>query len=144
MREFIAAYKNDPAAATLVVRAYWFVAEAVGKNRHMQREHQAALEDVVRAFDASGLPPGSVAAEYAAQARFMLVDRIQELENWKIDVGKPKTLEAYVQTLMREIERGAQRATAMKDGYEPVIAYNRPGWVIAAYVRQGRVYELLT
>src|SRR5690606_29304154 len=48
MREFIAAYKNDPAAATLVVRAYWFVAEAVGKNRHMQREHQAALEDVVR------------------------------------------------------------------------------------------------
>jgi len=32
----------------------------------------------------------------------------------------------------------------MKDGYEPVIAYNRPGWVIAAYVRQGRVYELLT
>ncbi|NLY93063.1 MAG: tetratricopeptide repeat protein [Myxococcales bacterium] len=144
MREFIAAYKNDPAAATLVVRAYWFVAEAVGKNRPMQREHQAALEDVVRAFDASGLPPGSVAAEYAAQARFMLVDRIQELENWKIDVGKPKTLEAYVQTLMREIERGAQRATAMKDGYEPVIAYNRPGWVIAAYVRQGRVYELLT
>src|SRR5690606_29431389 len=105
MREFIAAYKNDPAAATLVVRAYWFVAEAVGKNRPRQREHQAALEDVVRAFDASGLPPGPVAAEYAAQARFMLVDRIQELENWKIDVGKPKTLEAYVQTLMREIER---------------------------------------
>jgi cellulose synthase operon protein C len=147
MREFIAAYRNDPQAATLVVRAHWFVAEAIGKMKatpSQQRDHRSALEGVVSAFRSSGLPAGSVAAEYAAQAKFMLVDRIDELENWKIDVGSPRTLEAYVQTLMREIERGAQRATAMKDGYEPIIAFNRPGWIIAAYVRQGRVYELLT
>jgi cellulose synthase operon protein C len=147
MRNFITSYRNDPQAAPLVVRAYWFVAEALAKTKSsptQQRDYRAALEDVVRAFTTSGLPPGHVAAEYAANAKFLLVDRIEEIENWKIDVGLPKTLEGYVQTLMREIERGAQQATVMKDGYEPIIGFNRPGWIIAAYVRQGRVYELLS
>jgi hypothetical protein len=52
-------------------------------------------------------------------------------------------MEAYVNTITRQIQDGASRADAIKEGYEPVLAYRRPQWTIASYVRQGRAYEIL-
>lgn len=143
MREFIEAYRNDGAAGELVVQAYWRIAQS-WKARGLMKEHRAALKDVTEAYERTGQPPGSIAAGYAAEARFTLADgQIAGFEKFQIKPGKPKTMEAYVNTITGQIRDGARQADAIKDGYEPVLAYRRPQWTIASYVRQGRAYEIL-
>lgn len=146
MRDFISEYQHDPAASELVIRANFRIAEAYGAMREsatQRRNYETALRSVVAAFNESRLPAGSVAAEYAAEAHFRLVDAIEEFEATNITMSTPRTLEDYVQELLAQIERAAVRATELRGEYEPVLHYNRPAWIIAAYVRQGRVYEAL-
>lgn len=143
MQDFIGRYGNDRGAGELVVLAYWRVAQA-RKNARQSSSVEKALRDVVSAYGRSGQAQGSMAAEYAASANFELVDGdIASFENFKIDPGKPKTLQAYVQTLTKQIDSGSTRAQGLVQGYEPVTGYGRPTWTIAAFVRQGRVYEVL-
>ncbi len=143
MREFIKVYANDGQAGELVVQAHWRIAESE-KARGRSREYRAALRDVTKAYERTGQPPGSLAAGYAAEARFILADgRIDDFENFQIKVSRPKTMEAYTTSLAKQIERGSAEAQSIVKGYEPVLEYRRPRWTIAAFVRQGRTYELL-
>src|SRR5690606_40296584 len=48
-----------------------------------------------------------------------------------------------VAELNRQIQDGARRTQTMANGYEPILAYRRPTWTIAALTRQGRAYEIL-
>jgi hypothetical protein len=143
MREFIDAYRNDAQAGELVVQAYWRIAQS-WKARGLMKDHRAALKDVTAAYERTGQPPGSIAAGYAAEARFILVDgELAGFEKFHIKPGKPRTVEAYVNTITKQIGDGARQAEAIKNGYEPILAYRRPQWTIASYVRQGRAYEVL-
>jgi len=143
MREFIRAYGDDGQAGELVVQAHWRIAESE-RARGRTREYQAALRDVIEAFETTGQPPGSIAAGYAAEARFILADdRIDDFERFEIRVGRPKTLEGYTKLLAKQIEQGSARAQSIVEGYEPVLDYRRPRWTIASFVRQGRTYEVL-
>jgi tetratricopeptide (TPR) repeat protein len=143
MREFIKVYGNDDGAGELVVLAHWRIAQS-WKARGQMRDYRAALEDVTRAFQRTGQPAGSMAAGYAAESRFILVDdKIKRFESFAIKPGKPKTVEAYINTITKQIGGGAQQAQSIADGYETVFPYRRPRWTIAAYVRQGRAYEVL-
>ena len=143
MREFIGRYENDGEAGELVVQARWRIAQsqkALGRNR----EYRVALQDVVRAFDRSGQPAGSMAAAYAAEATFILADdKIDDFEKFKIKPGRPRTMKGYVDTLTRQIDQGSREAQEVVQDYEPVLRYRRPRWTIAAFVRQGRAYEVL-
>ncbi len=143
MRAFIRTYQRDPAAGELVVQAHWRIAEA-RKALRQRRDYQNALRDVVQGFARSGQPPGSLAAEYAAHAAFILADDgSDEFERFAIREGRPRTLEDYVQSLTRQIDDGAREAQGFVDAYNSVPPYRRPRWTIAAYVQQGRIYELL-
>jgi tetratricopeptide (TPR) repeat protein len=143
MKEFIGRYSNDPAAGELVVLAYWRIAQAT-KSSGKQKDYEVALADVVSAYNKSGQPPGSMAAEYAAQAKFNLVDKgVEDFEKFQIKPGSPATMKAYVDSLKSQIDSGASQAKQRNDSYDAVAAYRRPTWTIAAYVRQGRVYEVL-
>lgn len=143
MREFIARYGNDGAAGELVVQAHWRIAQS-WKARGRTQDYRAALRDVLDAYERSGQPPGSLAAGYAAEARFTLVDdRLESFEKFQIRPGRPNTVEAYVNTITRQITEGSKQAQSVADGYEQVFPYRRPRWTIAAYVRQGRAYEIL-
>ncbi len=143
MRVFIQRYSGDPHAAELVVQAFWRVAQATEEQGRV-REHRDALEAVVTAFSRSGQPPGSIAAEYAGHAQFNMVDEgMASFEEFSIRTGRPSTIDAYVRTLGVEIQRGTRDATRLKAAYEPVLAYERPMWSIATFVRQGRIYEVL-
>jgi hypothetical protein len=51
--------------------------------------------------------------------------------------------EAYINGIVAQIQAGSSRAQTLAQGYEPVVGYRRPTWTIAAYVRQGRIYEVL-
>jgi len=144
MRSFITRYQGRRGAGELVVQAYWRIAQATQSARSPATRYRSALQDVVNAFSRSGQEPGSIAAEYAAHAKFILVDGgIGEFEGFAIRPGRPATMQAYVNTLKQQIEAGATRATSIKEGYEPVLGYRRPAWTIGAFVRQGRAYEIL-
>ena len=143
MREFIRVYGNDGTAGELVVLAHWRIAQS-WKARGRINDYRAALNDVTAAFQRTGQPAGSIAAGYAAEARFTLVDEdIQSFEKFAIKPGRPKTVEGYINTVTKQIEQGAKRAQEIADGYESVLPYRRPRWTIASYVRQGRAYEIL-
>lgn len=143
MREFIRAYDDDGEAGELVVRAYWRIAQS-WKARGRMGEYRQALRDVTAAFERTGQPAGSIAAGYAAEAQFLLSDRqAEQFESFRIKPGKPRTVEEYVSTITKQIDAGSKRAQAIVDGYDSVLPYRRPRWTIAAYVRQGRVYEIL-
>jgi len=143
MHEFIKAYGNDGQAGDLVVQAYWRIAQSE-KARRRSREYRAALVDVTKAYERTGQPPGSLAAGYAAEARFILADgKIDAFEKFQIKIGKPRTMEAYATTLAAQVEKGSAEAQSIVQGYEPVLEYRRPRWTIASFVRQGRTYEIL-
>lgn len=143
MRNFISRYRTDRAAGELVVQAYWRIAEARQKMRQT-RDYMNALRDVVSAFASSGQQPRSLAAEYAGNAAFLIADDgSDEFERWAISEGRPRTLEDYVASLRRQIDEGAVEAQRFVTAYNTVPPYQRPRWTIAAYVQQGRIYELL-
>lgn len=143
MSAFIDRYRNDRDAAELVVQAYWRIAEAQAALRKT-REREAALTDVVDAYERSGQAPGSYAAEYAARARFELVDpKSRDFEEFSIRPGTPSTLKVYVDTVTKQIESGSREAKTKAESYNVIPPYRRPTWTIAAFVRQGRIYEVL-
>jgi len=143
MREFIKVYANDGEAGELVVRAHWRIAQS-WKARGRTIDYRAALNEVTSSYRRTGQPAGSIAAGYAAEARFILVDgKLAGFETFEIKPGKPRTVEAYINTITKQIGGGGTQAQSIANGYEPVFPYRRPRWTIASYVRQGRAYEVL-
>ena len=143
MREFIKVYANDGEAGELVVRAHWRIAQS-WKARGRTNDYRAALNEVTSSYERTGQPAGSIAAGYAAEARFILVDgKLAGFEKFEIKPGKPRTVEAYINTITKQIGSGGTQAQSIANGYEPVFPYRRPRWTIASYVRQGRAYEVL-
>ncbi|MBC7172405.1 MAG: tetratricopeptide repeat protein [Polyangiaceae bacterium] len=145
-RELIDRYRRDPAAGDLVVQAYFRVSQMIARGSRAPREDRAyrdALADVLDAYRRSGQPAGSIAAEYAAQARFALEDDIDAFERWTVDVGRPTSVAQYGERLARSIRDGSAWAQQLTRRYDPILEYRRPTWTIAAYVRQGRVFEIL-
>jgi TolA-binding protein len=143
MKEFIKVYENDGEAGELVVQAYWRIAQS-RKARGQTAEYRRALQDVTKAFQRTGQPAGSIAAGYAAEAQFILVDdQIQSFEKFGVKPGRPRTVEAYINTITKQIDGGAARALEIANRYDTVFPYRRPRWTIAGYVRQGRTYEIL-
>jgi tetratricopeptide (TPR) repeat protein len=141
LQSFIARYKGDPAAGALLVEAYVRIADA---RKELKQPVDAALRDVVDAYVHSGQAPGSYAAEHAARAQFTLSDKAAaDFEKFAITPGSPASLKAYVDTVKTQIESGARQAQSKAAYYSGVLPYRRPTWTIAAFVRQGRVYEIL-
>ncbi len=144
MQEFIRAYGNDGAAGDLVVQAYWRIAQS-WKARGRMGDYRSALNDVTTAYERTGQPAASIAAGYAAEARFhpRPDSKLASFANFQIKPGKPKTVEAYINTITKQMSSGSTQAQSVANGYEPIFGYRRPRWTIASYVRQGRAYEIL-
>ncbi len=143
MRDFITRYQADNGAGELLVEAYWRIAEIKEQNGPV-KDVDPSLRDVVSAYAKSGQQPGSYPAEHAAEANFKLVDKgTSDFERFAIQPGKPATLQAYVNGVKTQIENGARTAKTKAEAYNAIPAYRRPTWTIAAFVRQGRIYEIL-
>ncbi len=144
MTAFIDRYRNDGGATELVVQAYDRIAQSHVEQRSRDTTLRSARQAVVSAYDRMNGQPGSIAAEYAASNRFAIVDpSIQELESLSVAPGRQPTTQAFVAELNRQIQDGSRRAQTVTEGYEPILAYRRPTWTIAALTRQGRSYEIL-
>lgn len=143
MKSFISRHQNDKDGGELIVQAYWRIAQAQ-KALNRKADTERALRDVVSAYASSGAKPGTLAAEYGAQAHFELVDKdVESFESFGIKPGKPATLKAYVDSVRKQIESGAAEAKRRAEAYNVIPPYNRPPWTVASLVRQGRIYEIL-
>ncbi len=144
MQAFIDRYRGDSGAGELVVQATWRIAQAREQQHATQSTLTGARQGVVDAFARSGQAPGSIAAEYAANSKFLLVDPDgQAFETFTINTTRGATTEAYIHGIVAQIQSGSSRAQTVAQEYEPIMAYNRPTWTVAALVRQGRIYEVL-
>ncbi len=86
-----------------------------------------------------------MAAEYAANARFIIVDAgMPQMEGYAMTFGRPATGPEFQARMRSEIERGVNLLTGLREAYTTVPPYRRPTWTIGALVRSGRLYELLT
>jgi cellulose synthase operon protein C len=143
MRDFISRYRNDAKAGELVVQAHWRIAQSYEALRQA-RDHKRALEDVVQSFKQTGLAPGSLAAEHAARAKFLLTNEgLDEFEKFAVKPGSPATMEVYVNTIKQQIDDGSREAKQRGEAFNAVLEYRRPTWTIASFVQQGRTYEIL-
>ncbi|MFI5307271.1 MAG: tetratricopeptide repeat protein [Polyangiales bacterium] len=143
LRAFIAKYQTDKQAGEQLVQAYASIAD-VRKQQGSMAEYKAARKDVITAFARSGQAAGSFAAEYAASAQFEEIDETgHDFESFAIKPGKPATLDGYVKGVAAQIEAGSREAKTKGEAFNVVPPYRRPTWTIAAFVRQGRIYEIL-
>lgn len=144
MQAFIDRYRGDRAASELLILAHQRIAQVREAQAARQTTINEALQEVVRAYDRFGGQPGTLGAEYAAESRFRLVDpALQDLEGLTVNPGRQRNTEAFVAELNRQIQEGSSRTQTTAQGYEPILAYRRPTWTIAALTRQGRAYEIL-
>jgi TolA-binding protein len=135
MRAFITEYRSIPEAGPYRVKAAYRISQAYD---HLDKtsDYFSALDAVIQEFQASGEKAGSLSAEYAAEARFRLVDRqIDSLEGYKIG-GKASAMD-------QQIADGARRVADLENAYKSVTAYRRPQWTVASHFRIGYAYELL-
>ncbi len=144
MQSFMDRYRTDAGAGELLVTAAWRIAQARLAARQT-RDYRPALENVVATFQRSGLAPGSVAAEFAAQAAFTLADEALAPIRTSVRVapGRQATVPAFVARLRAQIDENARSVRTVVDGYAPILGYRRPSWTIAAFVQQGQAYEVL-
>ena len=143
MQAFIDRYRSDRAAGELVVQAAWRIAQA-RLAQHGTAQYTQALGAVVSTYAASGQTPGSIAAEYAANSKFLLIDPDgQAFETFALDTHQGATVTEYINGIVAQISAGSTRAQSIASEYDAIPPYGRPVWTIAAYVSQGRVYEVL-
>jgi len=144
MQAFIDRYRNDGGAGELLVQAAWRIAESRLALRQ-ERDYRTALTNVVSTYGRPGQQPGSLAAEYAAQARFTIANEgLAPLrETVRVAPGSQPTVQSFVQAIRSQIDEDARQVRGVVDGYAPVLAYRRPTWTIAAFVQQGQAYEIL-
>jgi tetratricopeptide (TPR) repeat protein len=144
MQSFIDRFRADAGAGELLVTAAWRIAQARQEARQT-RDYRPALQNVVATFQRSGQEPGSVAAEFAAQAAFTLADEALPplRESVRVAPGRQATVPAFVARLRAQIDENARSVRTVVDGYAPILGYRRPTWTIAAFVQQGQAYEVL-
>jgi tetratricopeptide (TPR) repeat protein len=120
-------------SAAFVVKANWNIAEALRESRQ-NREYSRALADTIEAFRRTGAQPGTESAEYAAHARFIIVEeQLGDYERLAIRGGGAK--------LKQSVEAKLKRAREMETEYGTVKNFRRPEWTVAAQYRIGYLYE---
>lgn len=132
LSQFVSRYAQTPSAAPQVVEAYVRLAKLEQK----QGNPFDATENFKRAAQlGQKLPPGSDAAEYAAEAAFLLAEqKLQEVERLKIG-GSGKDLEGSISAFNKKVQE-----TVVV--YDKVLSYKRANQTLAAYFRMGYVFEL--
>ena len=132
LSQFVSRYGGNAGILPQVVEAYLRLSRVQQK----QGNPFDATESLKRTAQlGQKLPPGSDAAEYAAEAAFLLAEqKLQEVERLKIG-GSGKDLEASITAFNKKVQE-----TVVV--YDRVLSYKRANHTLAAYFRMGYVFEL--
>ncbi|MBN2494759.1 MAG: tetratricopeptide repeat protein [Deltaproteobacteria bacterium] len=130
---FMKAYRRDPAEQERLVMAQMKIAEAyeaLGDSRRSASGYQ----ETIKLYDRYRLAAGGQAAEAAAKARFLLVER-------KLKAYEKITFDVSPRKLKQTLNAKAVSLKKMEDQYKQIFGYKRVQWTLAAYYRLGYLYE---
>jgi hypothetical protein len=132
-QRFIRAYQKNAGERERLVMAVMKIACA---RKALNERSQAydGYQSVIKMFDRYKLPAGSRAAEAAAKARFLLVER-------SLPVFEKITFNVPARKLAKTLQKKASNLKKMEQRYQAVFAYKRVQWNLAAYYRLGYLYE---
>lgn len=132
-KNFLARYGEQPEHADQAVGATLRLGQAyasMGKDK----DAKAQYRETVRLFEAKGLQPAVDAADYPAEAQFLLADyELAEVEKIKL-TATGKKLQKQSKVLL-----DAMVATA--EAYNKVLPYRRIDWALAAMYKRGATFE---
>ena len=132
-REFARTYGSVEDQAASVVEGLYLIASMADK-RGDWRTARKYYQQTQSEFGRLGLAPASDAAEYAANAAFMLVER-------KMEGFKKVTIKGGITTLKRQEAKMAKKAIALKAEYDKIWTYKRARWMLASMYRSGLIYD---
>ena len=146
MKAFIARYQSDKAAGELVVQALLRASPQAQQGAEQPREYDAALQRRRRRLRALRPGAGLVSPPSTRRRRSSsVVDKVgRDVRELRDHAGQA----GHARRLREERRRADRGAAAARPRPRPrpttsIPPYRRPTWTIAAFVRQGRIYEVL-
>lgn len=131
---FILRNGRNTGAGALVVKAAYRMSEADGK-RGRRADQVRAWRQTLELYGRLVNQPGSMSAEYAAHAHFLLIEEdMREFEKFTIR-GSRKQIE-------QRRQEGAEKVRSFEARYREISRYRRPEWSLAAEFRIGYAYEV--
>jgi cellulose synthase operon protein C len=132
--DFIARYERNPSAGPFVVKAIFRLSQAEG-HLNKKKSEIKAWERTVELYKRLVNQPGSMSAEYAAQAHFLLIEEdMSVFEKFEIK-GNQKQID-------EKRKEGAEKVKEFETRYREIADYRRPEWSLAAEFRIGYAYEV--
>jgi cellulose synthase operon protein C len=132
--DFVARFERNASAGPFVVKAEFRLADAEGE-RDKHGSQVKAWERTIELYKRLVNQPGSMSAEYAAEAHFLLIEEgMRDFEKFEIK-GNQKQIE-------KKRQEGAETVKELEARYREIEAYRRPEWSLAAEFRIGYAYEV--
>ena len=132
-RQFSRTYGSVEGQAASVVEGIFKIGQGAQK-RGDWKTARKYYKQTQNEFTMKGLAPASDAAEYAANAAFMLAEKNLE----KFLKGKIK---GSITTLKRQEAKMAKEALKLKGEYDRIWTYKRARWMLASMYRSGVIYD---
>jgi cellulose synthase operon protein C len=132
--DFIARFERSPEAGPFVVKSIFRVSEAQG-HLNKKKDQIKTWERTVELYKRLVNQPGSMSAEYAAQAHFLMIEEdMRVFEKFEIK-GNRKQID-------EKTKEGAEKVKEFEARYREIAEYRRPEWSLAAEFRIGYAYEI--
>ena len=132
-KDYIRRYQKDPRANAGIVQANLKLALLYHKQNNWKGAKKY-YEKTIEEFEARALQPGSTAADYAAEARFALIDR-------KFGSYEKLYLRGSLANQGRIIQDKRRILGELQTEYEGMVPYKSFGWTVAAFFRVGQLYQ---
>jgi len=132
-KKFLTKYGEKPENSDKAVGATLRIGQAyaaMGK----PREAKAQYLETVRLFEARKLKPGTEAADYPAEAQFLLAE-------FELDAVEKMKLTATGKRLQKQTKSLFDALVATAGAYNNVLPYLRIDWALAAMYRRGYAFE---
>ncbi len=132
-KRYLAKHGNDATEGPRAVEAQLQIGlayEEMGRRKDADKAYRACVGE----FNRRGLEPASEAAEFPAQAQFLLAERtLKDVLKVKIS-GTGKKMEKSVKSLF-------DRVLAASQAYDKVFPFRRLDWTLAGMYRRGFAFE---
>ncbi len=132
-RSFSRLHGSAPGQAPAAVEGIFKIAKGAD-DRNDWNTARKYYRATIKEYNARGQQPASDAAEYSANAAFMLAERKL------VDFLKTR-IKGKVNTLQRQETRMGNSAKNLKLEYDRILNYKRARWMLAAMFRSGTIFE---
>lgn len=133
LEEFIQRYGAQTGSGDMVLESYSILADAArasGNEKRARKLYRSVLDE----FGRRGLQPETRAADFAAKAKFQLVE-------FEYEAYRKLQLSGGLAQMGRQLQKKQQTLAELEKAYVEVFEYKAFDWTVAAYYRVGAIYQ---